>query len=99
MNLFPSDEDNSPTPSASGFSREIIDDVWEQAETIPGNDDGLWRKDVNGTWINRMDYGKRSSQFGWEIEEKGAELRPVQWESSKTQSEPEDEEDEDPLLF
>ncbi len=84
MDLFPSQENDPVAAStSSGYGREVIDEVWNRAETIPGNDDALWRKDANGTWINRQDYGKRGSQFGWEIQENGAELRPVHCESAE----------------
>ncbi len=99
MHLF-SDDDRSTPPSPSRFGREVVDEVWNQAETIPGNDDALWRKDPNGTWINRLDYGKRNSQFGWVIEEKASDLLPIQWESASAGLPEEDEpEEEEGMLF
>ena len=94
MDEFPSDDPiESPEPETSfstdSYTREVIDEVWELGLPIPGNDDGLWRKDEFGAWINRLDYGKRGSQFGWEIYDTSvanlgigsSELRPMQWQN------------------
>ena len=72
-----------------GYDKMVIESVWELAETISGNDSALWRKDEFGAWINRLDYGKRHSQFGWEICDLNtgragggiAALRPMQWQN------------------
>ena len=85
--------------STDSYPREVIEQVWELGQPIPGNDDGLWRKDEYGAWINRLDYGRRGSQFGWEVCDfsaagmgVGGDLRPMQWQnyldhvSSDTQS-------------
>ena len=74
---------------ASGYDRGVVDSVWQFAEIVPGNDPALWRKDEFGAWINRLDYGLRHSQFGWEIcDNAGARastgisaLRPMQWQN------------------
>ena len=49
------------------FDRSIVDDIWDAAEKIAGNDRGLWRQDKCGTMIRRSDYGKSSSSYGWEV--------------------------------
>ncbi|HQZ27098.1 MAG: hypothetical protein KBF76_16090 [Verrucomicrobiales bacterium] len=73
----------------NGYERELIQSVWEFAEIIPGNDAALWRKDEYGDWIYRLDYGRRNSEFGWEIFDPGVgrhaqgvyAMRPMQWQS------------------
>lgn len=75
--------------SSGGYEKEIVDAVWELAETIDGNDSALWRKDECGAWINKLEYGKRHSSFGWEICDLSlgrrpgtlSALRPMQWEN------------------
>jgi len=75
--------------STPGYERSIIESVWQFAETVAGNDPALWRKDEFGAWINRLDYGRRHSQFGWEICDIGSTassstlsaLRPMQWQN------------------
>lgn len=93
-------EPQSSKFSADSYSREVIDEIWDLGQPIPGNDDALWRKDEFGAWINRLDYGRRGSEFGWEICDLSAaglgigtsNLRPMQWQnyldhvSSATQS-------------
>jgi hypothetical protein len=72
-----------------GYERELIQSVWEFAEIVPGNDPEIWRKDEFGDWIYRFDYGRRSSELGWEIFDPGVgrhaqgvyAMRPMQWQS------------------
>jgi len=72
-----------------GYERELIQSVWEFAEVVPGNDPEIWRKDEFGDWIYRFDYGRRTSEFGWEIFDPGVgrhaqgvyAMRPMQWQS------------------
>jgi hypothetical protein len=71
------------------YDREVIERVWALAQTVPGNDPELWRKDEQGAWIHRLEYRNRRSQFGWEIADYGyylrrtgvASLRPLQWQN------------------
>lgn len=71
------------------YEKEIVERIWEFAEPVPGNDSSLWRKDEYGNWIYRLDYGRRESEFGWEIFDpapgrkgKGVyAMRPLHWES------------------
>ena len=75
--------------SSGGYEKEIVEAVWELALTVDGNDSALWRKDECGAWMNKLEYGKRHSSFGWEIcdlslgHRPGAlsALRPMQWEN------------------
>ncbi len=50
-----------------GFSEEVVWKVWAKGYQT-GNDPLMWRKDECGAWIFRGDYGKRNSQYGWEID-------------------------------
>jgi len=71
------------------YDRALVDSVWEFAEVVRGNDAALWRKDECGQWICRNDFGKRDSEFGWEIFDPGVgrhaqgvyAMRPMQWQS------------------
>ena len=76
--------------STPGYDREVIDRVWRFAPEVEGNDPALWRKDEFGAWIYRMDYGRRHSDFGWEIHDPtvgmrgGGQvlaLRPLHWQN------------------
>lgn len=76
-------------PTTGGYRPEVVESVWLLAQTVPGNDPHVWRKDEFGAWIHRGDYRRRSSEFGWEIAECGyrmrasgmASLRPMQWQN------------------
>ena len=73
----------------SGYDREIVSRVWKFAQVIDGNDPELWRKDEFGAWIQRLEYGNRHSEFGWEICDTSlgrgdagiVALRPLQWQN------------------
>lgn len=75
--------------SPQGYDPAMIETVWEYGDRIPGNDPALWRKDQFGAWMHRLDYGRRHSDFGWEICDQGpgrgasglAALRPMQWQN------------------
>ncbi|CAN5214232.1 hypothetical protein BH23VER1_BH23VER1_07690 [soil metagenome] len=72
-----------------GYPRETVLRVWGTAQPVEGNDPDLWRKDEFGAWLNRLDYGNRHSDFGWEIagapsshSSAGlASLRPMHWQN------------------
>ena len=73
--------------TAYAYDREVVDRVWATARAVPGNDPATWRKDEHGAWIHRMEFGRRHSDFGWEIYDPSAGhggsglsvLRPLQW--------------------
>lgn len=79
------------------FSDETIQKVWEKGTIAPPNDSAVWRKDHCGAWINRDQYGKRNSDWGWEIDHIKLEsdggsddlsnLRPLQWENNASRQE------------
>ena len=71
------------------YTEETIQAVWEKARSVDHNDSTIWRKDECGAWIQRMMYGDRSSQYGWEIDHTPPEgpedifnLVPLHWKNS-----------------
>lgn len=72
-----------------GYDGSIVEQVWQSAQSIPGNDRAVWRKDASGAWIHRLAYRNRHSDFGWEIGDCAytlrafglAALRPMQWQN------------------
>jgi hypothetical protein len=79
----------APDTPHRGFPREVVDRVWQMTLAVEGNDPAVWRKDEFGAWINRLDYGNRNSDFGWEIADPPAgapdlgvaSLRAMQWQN------------------
>ncbi|MFZ4763653.1 MAG: hypothetical protein ACOYMN_01765 [Roseimicrobium sp.] len=71
------------------YDVSLIDQVWQMAQIVPGNDPSVWRKDGSGAWIHRMAYRNRRTEFGWEIADCGftlrscgiAALRAMQWQN------------------
>jgi len=74
---------------SQAYDRDLINRVWRFAAKIDGNDPELWRKDEFGAWIHKLDYGRRHSEFGWEICDTSfgtgiagiVALRPMQWQN------------------
>ena len=51
------------------FSKELIQKIREQkSRAVSDQNPNLWRKDESGAWVRREHYGRRDSEFGWEIE-------------------------------
>ena len=79
----------SPSPRCFAYEREVIENVWQNAEIVPGTDPALWRRDEFGESIYRLDYGRRDSRYGWEVYDPGIgrrnegvyAMRPVHWAS------------------
>ncbi len=79
--------DDATDWTAHSYEREVVDRVWATAHAVPGNDAAVWRKDDYGAWMHRLDYGRRHSEFGWEIYDPApglsggslSALRSLQW--------------------
>lgn len=82
----------------NGFSDAIVQIIWNKATIVPGFDPAFYRKDANGAWIKRADYGVTDSitNTGWEIDHimpknKGGlneldNLQPLHWMNNRTKS-------------
>ena len=75
------------------MSSKLKNWVWSKGTVVQGHVPTVWRKDQCGAWIKYSEYGKRKSQFGWEIDHISPEgptilsnLRPLNCENSKTRS-------------
>lgn len=42
----------------------VIELVWQKAQTVEGYDEAKWRKDFAGAWVQRNQYGLRT-EYGW----------------------------------
>ena len=80
----------------ANWTDEIISAVWKKATVVANNDPAVWRKDQCGAWIGFNFYGKRDSEYGWEIDHikpiaNGGKddlenLRPLQWQNNVEKS-------------
>ena len=50
------------------FSKEMVQQVWEQGRGTQDQDPTLWRKDECGAWMRREHYDSAHSEYGWKIE-------------------------------
>lgn len=50
----------------SELARRLV--IWKKAHPDPQYDPAVFRKDDFGWWIKYDDYGKHSSDYGWEID-------------------------------
>ena len=58
------------------YPREVVEQVWQLAQAVPGNDPAVWRKDEFGAWLHRQEYRNRHSEYGWEIADGGYRMCP-----------------------
>lgn len=78
----------------ANWTPKEIQDIWEKAEIVPGNDKNKRRKDQCGAWIRRELYGAASTQEShtsekWQVDhikpesKEGKDVvsnaRPLQW--------------------
>lgn len=71
------------------FTGQQIQAVWEKGTVVTGDSGADWRLDQCGAWMGRSWYGRRDSQYGWEIDhispggsDQLSNLRPLQWENN-----------------
>lgn len=84
------------TTSGSSFDSATILKVWAKGRVIQGYDSKVWRHDMCGKVMKYSDYGKTSSEHGWEVDHikpvaKGGtdtldNLQPLQWENNRDKS-------------
>ena len=67
--------------------------VWSKGTVVQGHIPTIWRKDQCGAWIKYSEYGKRKSQFGWEMDHISpggptilSNLRPLNWKNNVAKS-------------
>jgi len=73
-----------------GYPEDIIERIWQKAETVEGYNPAVMRKDMFGAWIIRNHYDNRHSEYSWEIDLIDTtnkerlnvdNMRPLQWEN------------------
>ncbi|MEX6397920.1 HNH endonuclease signature motif containing protein [Providencia hangzhouensis] len=75
----------------ANWTEEEIQAVWEKGSITKYNKD-KHRKDAQGAWISRDEYGNRNSDEGWEIDhitskanggkDDISNLRPLHWKNN-----------------
>lgn len=82
-----------PFPGSGLLNRLSLEElVWRKGTTVFGYHPNVWRKDHEGNWIKRREYGNRDSLYGWEmdhIQPRASDgpdelwnLRPLQWQAN-----------------
>lgn len=76
-------------------TQQQINDAWDRAATIRGNDPNVWRRDEMGNVIRFGSYGT-TGEYGWEIDHRnpqskggtdhGRNLRALHWQSNRRKS-------------
>lgn len=74
------------------YDTALLNQIWQKASPLPNSDADMWRKDDYGRMIKYTDYGKRDSEYGWEVDhiqrvaDGGLDilsnLRPLNWQSN-----------------
>lgn len=79
------------------FSDEVVSKVWAKATSVSEeNEKWGFRQDTCGAWIKRSDYGRRDTEWGWEVDHIDAQadgggdelrnLRPLHWKNNAAKS-------------
>ena len=68
------------------WKQEVVESVWQHGRVMPEADPSVWRQDMCGAWIQRNEFARNDSEFGWKIENIKAggtntseDLRPFHW--------------------
>jgi hypothetical protein len=87
----------STSSQGQSFSQDTINAVWNKGKIIPNFDPKLWRRDICGSNMKFTEYGKISSQNGWEIDHikpvsKGGtdeltNFQPLNWDNNRRKGE------------
>ena len=85
----------NPNTDVNGkpFAPTTVDAVWEKGRAIAGYDPDTWRHDICGKVMKSSDYGRTSSDYGWEVDhirpvalggsDYLSNLQPLQWENNR----------------
>ncbi len=46
---------------------QLIREVWQKANPITGQDEEVFRLDIQGNWIRKKDFNNADSIYGWTI--------------------------------
>ena len=75
------------------FTQNEVQLVWEKGRIAGEDQKANWRKDACGAWIGRSFYGKRDSEYGWEVDhidpnggDSLSNLQPLQWQNNVSKS-------------
>jgi 5-methylcytosine-specific restriction endonuclease McrA len=76
-------------------SQKEIDNAWEKAKPINGENPDVYRKDTYGNTIRKPSYGTQG-EYGWEVDhkhpaakggtDKPQNLQPLHWEENRKKS-------------
>lgn len=71
------------------YDDEIVQAVWDKGRGMPDKDPGEWRQDNCGAWLQRDQYNKSDSEYGWKIlnivaggSEDIENLQPYHWRNT-----------------
>lgn len=75
------------------YTQDVLNEIWEKAETAEGYDSKKYRKDMAGAFIQKDKYGTKDTN-GWEVDlifpqtlggnTIPANMRALQWENKKS---------------
>ncbi|MDA8333673.1 MAG: HNH endonuclease [Peptococcaceae bacterium] len=76
-------------------SQKNVDQAWEKAIPIPGENPDVWRKDSYGNTIRRSSY-RTQGDYGWELDHKKPQakggsnssrnIQPLHWRENREKS-------------